>query len=229
MKKKSKATITKYPEYERALQKYNGKLRLDIGGGSHPMEGCANMDVRYFPGVDFVHNLEKFPWPFPDESVSFVFGSHILEHINPTMPDPKLVGLIDLLLNKGVINHDEADKYIGEYKHLNTFIRFMDEVWRILEPGGRFIFVVPYAGSLGYWQDPTHVNPINEVTLAYFDPLDLSGFYRFYKPKPWKIVDNIWNSGGTLEVRLEKRLVDPDYGSEEFLNELKKRYENKPK
>ncbi|MCK9369590.1 hypothetical protein M0R04_06755 [Candidatus Dojkabacteria bacterium] len=228
MKKQTKAT-TKYPEYEKALQKHNGKLKLDIGGGAHPFEGCACMDIRYFPGVDFVQNLEKFPWPLPDESVSFVFGSHILEHINPTMPDPKLVGLIDLLLDKGVINQAEADKYIGEYKHLNTFIRLMDEVWRILEPGGRFIFIVPYAGSLGYWQDPTHVNAINEVTLAYFDPLDLSGFYRFYKPKPWKIIDNVWNSGGNLEVRLEKRVVDPDYGSEEFLNELKKRYENKPK
>lgn len=102
-------------------------------------------------------------------------------------------------------------------EHINPakfgFINFMDEVWRILKPGAHFMIVVPYAGSQGYWQDPTHVNPITEVTLAYFDPMDRSNFWTIYKPKPWKIVPGSlhFQMDGFLEVVLEKRIIDKTY------------------
>lgn len=65
------------------------------------------------------------------------------------------------------------------------FIRFMNEVWRLMKPGGEFAIVTPHGRSDGYIQDPTHVNPCNEATFLYFDqdhPL-----WTFYKPLPWKI------------------------------------------
>ena len=98
--------------------------------------------------------------------------------------------------------------------HKGVFIQFMDEVWRIMKPGGEFAFVVPYAGSPGYWQDPTHVNPISRNTLAYFDPLDPkfgNQLYTFYKPKPWKIKVVNWHQAGNLEAVLIKRKEDKSY------------------
>ncbi|MEG7727204.1 methyltransferase domain-containing protein, partial [Listeria monocytogenes] len=44
------------------------------------------------------------------------------------------------------------------------FINFMNEVWRLLKPGGEFAIVTPHGRSDGYIQDPTHVNPCNEAT-----------------------------------------------------------------
>jgi len=96
--------------------------------------------------------------------------------------------------------------------HGFTFINFMNEVWRVLKPGAQFMIAAPYAGSTGYFQDPTHCNPVNEVTWAYFDPLDRSGLYNIYRPKPWRIVTNLWNVNGNIEVVLEKRLIDKSYG-----------------
>lgn len=106
-------------------------------------------------------------------------------------------------------------------EHINpargNFIRFMDEVWRILKPGGQFMISAPYAGSPGYWQDPTHVNGCNEITWTYFDPLakDPSGnpynLYYIYRPKPWKIANCAFQLQGFMEVLLEKRLVDKSY------------------
>ena len=100
-------------------------------------------------------------------------------------------------------------------EHINpqggTFIKFMDEVWRVLKPGARFAMVFPYAGSQGYWQDPTHCNGVNEITFAYFDPCDRSGYWNIYKPKPWKIVSQHWNVNGFMEVLLEKRILDKSY------------------
>lgn len=102
-------------------------------------------------------------------------------------------------------------------EHINPanfiFVNFMNEVWRILKPGGRFAINVPYAGSPGYWQDPTHCNGINEVTFHYFDPLSRTGLYTIYRPKPWMIVDGTltWSANGNLEVILEKRRIDKSY------------------
>lgn len=101
-------------------------------------------------------------------------------------------------------------------EHINpakfTFMKFMDEVWRILKPGGQFMIAYPYAGSPGYFQDPTHVNPCNERTWAYFDPLEAGGhLYKIYKPKPWRIVYSTYNQFGNGELVLEKRREDPSY------------------
>ena len=98
--------------------------------------------------------------------------------------------------------------------HKGVFINMMNEVWRIMRPGGEFAFVVPYAGSPGYWQDPTHVNPINRNTLAYFDPLDPklgNQLYNFYRPKPWKIKVVNFQMVGNLEAVLIKRRMDASY------------------
>ncbi len=96
--------------------------------------------------------------------------------------------------------------------HGGVFLRFMDEVWRILKPGGQFMMAFPYAGSPGYWQDPTHCNGCNETTWAYFDPLEAGGhLYKIYKPKPWKITHSAWEVNGNMEVALEKRKEDKSY------------------
>ena len=82
------------------------------------------------------------------------------------------------------------------------FIDVMNELWRILKPKGRLMIATPYAGSFGYWQDPTHCNPCNEATWTYFD--SRHPLYGIYKPKPWKIVSSVWNNNGNMEVIFEK-------------------------
>ena len=103
-------------------------------------------------------------------------------------------------------------------EHLNphggVFMKFMDEIWRLLKPGGEFLIATPYAGSPGYWQDPTHCNPCSEVTWDYFDPegeLSNGVLYSIYKPKPWKIKVNSWHETGNLEVVLIKRSDNKKY------------------
>ncbi len=195
------------------LIKENSGIKLDIGCGANKQKGFVGMDIRPLEGVDIVQNLEQFPWAIPDETVSLAVASHVLEHITPNNTDPRLVGLFNLLVEKGVISNKEIKENIGEVEIFGGFMRFMDEVWRVLKTGSRFAFVVPYAGSIGFWQDPTHVNPISEATLAYFDPLDVSGLWGIYKPKPWKIISSSFNMHGNLEAVLEKRIIDSSYKS----------------
>lgn len=162
----------------------NEVIKLDIGCGAGKQPGFLGLDIRKFPGVDIVHDVEKFPWPIQDEYVSLAMASHLVEHINPAG---------------------------------GIFLKFMDEVWRILKYGGQFMMVMPFAGSAGYWQDPTHINGCTPATWFYFDPLHPSHLYDIYKPKPWKIRFCTYDVNGIMEVCLEKRRIDKSYGVMETL------------
>jgi len=83
-------------------------------------------------------------------------------------------------------------------------ISVMDECWRLLEKDGWLLICTPYATSFGFYQDPTHCNPWNEATPAYFDPTHESGLYSIYKPKPWKIEKLYWDLVGNMEIAFEK-------------------------
>jgi len=200
------------------IWKESARTYLDLGCGENKRPGCIGVDFRKVNGVDIEQNLTLFPWKnIPTGVADVVYSSHLMEHINPDSPDPRLAGLIDLMLEKKMITANEVTDYVGDYKFVGGMIRFMDEVWRVLKPGGQFISTFPYAGSFGYFQDPTHVCPINHVTLSYFDPFakDSTGrfynLYGIYRPKPWKIIQCFYDTNGSIEVAMEKRIIDKSY------------------
>jgi SAM-dependent methyltransferase len=50
----------------------------------------------------------------------------------------------------------------------NPFIEMMNEIYRILKPGGLFISLTPCYPSPAAFTDPTHVNFISDTTHMYF-------------------------------------------------------------
>lgn len=188
-------------------------IRLDIGCGANKNAGFVGIDLLPLEGVDIVHNIELTPWPLPNDCVLTAVASHLFEHISPSPPDARVEPLVRLLIYKGVFTEEEAHNHRLLGNSGATFMRVIDEVWRIMKPGGQLAFVVPYAESHGMYQDPTHCNFINETTMCYFDPLDPSGLYMFYKPKPWKIEKQFVQRMGLLEVVMSKREELPEYTS----------------
>lgn len=191
------------------LLKEKSSVKLDIGCGASKMPGFIGMDMLDLPGVDIIHNIEITPWPLPAECISTAIASHILEHITPTGGDARLQPLVDLLVSKKIISKKEADDNLGQPGPV--FMRVMNEMWRVMKPGGQFTFVVPYAESHGMYQDPTHINFINETTMRYFDPFDKSQLYYFYHPNPWEIQFNAADRNGVLEVVLKKLAWDKSF------------------
>ncbi len=45
----------------------------------------------------------------------------------------------------------------------------MNELHRIMVPGGTAIIRAPYYNSMRAWQDPTHVRAISEATFLYYN------------------------------------------------------------
>ncbi len=61
------------------------KMKLNIGCGTNIREGYVNLDFIKGKGVDVVHNLNEFPYPFKDNTFEYIYASHILEHLTPTI------------------------------------------------------------------------------------------------------------------------------------------------
>jgi SAM-dependent methyltransferase len=210
----------------KTIEKQNGGLddlladkagiQLDIGcGGNKAGPDFVGMDMRDLPGVDIVHNILDFPWPLPDESVIRAVCSHLVEHIPPHPPDSRIVSLVNLLINNGAITADDAQDYLGDWQDTTPrFIRFMDEVWRVMKPDGQFAIVCPHGYSPGQLQDPSHINASNETTWAYFDPLlemqnyQMGMLWHIYKPKPWALANISYAPEANMEVLLRKRHDD---------------------
>ena len=57
-------------------------MKLNIGCGKKPLKGYINLDFVKLPGVDVVHNLNKFPYPFKNNQFDEIFADNVLEHLD---------------------------------------------------------------------------------------------------------------------------------------------------
>jgi len=62
--------------------KNNKHKKLNIGCGTDIRKGFVNLDSVKLPGVNVLHNLNKYPWPFKDNTFDEVYASHVLEHVS---------------------------------------------------------------------------------------------------------------------------------------------------
>ena len=96
-----------------------GEKVLHLGSGSRPLPGSVTVDILALPGVDVVHDLDIYPWPYADASFDVVYAHNVVEHITDS-------------------------------------VRAMEEIWRVLKPGGRVVITVPYFRSVDAFSDLTH-------------------------------------------------------------------------
>jgi ubiquinone/menaquinone biosynthesis C-methylase UbiE len=55
---------------------------LDIGCGRNKILGAIGIDRIALPGVDVVHDLNSFPYPFEDNSFDEIYATHVIEHLD---------------------------------------------------------------------------------------------------------------------------------------------------
>lgn len=60
------------------------KKKLHSGCGKIIKEEWVNLDMSKAPGVDIVHNLDKYPYPFKDNTFEEIYMAHVLEHLTDT-------------------------------------------------------------------------------------------------------------------------------------------------
>ncbi len=55
--------------------------KLDVGCGRRKQPGAVGLDRVALPGVDVVHDLDVFPYPFPDSAFDEIHARHVIEHV----------------------------------------------------------------------------------------------------------------------------------------------------
>jgi SAM-dependent methyltransferase len=130
---------------------------LDLGCGKRPRNPyhratLCGTDVRALqaddlpdPAIDYrVANVVLDPIPWPANHFGSVSAFDFIEHVPRLLMTPDGHGTVF------------------------PFVRLMDEVWRVLAPGGCFYALTPAYPSPQAFQDPTHVNIITDQTHTYF-------------------------------------------------------------
>jgi predicted SAM-dependent methyltransferase len=117
--------------------------KIDLACGTNKFPGFYGIDMKPCEGVDYVMDLEKYPWDIESESVEEIYCSHYIEHIPHDVKNP----------------NDQRD----------GFFQFFDEIYRILKPKGKVKIVCPYYTSIRAFQDPTHVRYITQNTFGYLN------------------------------------------------------------
>lgn len=137
------------------LKAFGESSSLDLGCGATP-RNPFQASHRY--GVDIENNpslgiqscdLATETLPFASQSFQFCTAFDVLEHI------PR------------ILYTEKGRRY--------SFIELMNEIHRVLEPGGYFLHQTPAYPAKEAFQDPTHVNIITEDTMPAY----------FCGPEPW--------------------------------------------
>lgn len=58
--------------------------KLNAGCGRDIKDGWLNLDKKKLPGVNIVHDVEKLPLPFKEETFDEIVCQHVLEHTEYT-------------------------------------------------------------------------------------------------------------------------------------------------
>ena len=126
---------------------------LDLGCGPVPRnpyhcDEVHAVDLALPPGLDTTRfaqaNLSLEPIPHPDSSFDSVSAFDFLEHV------PRVLATVD----------GRGTRF--------PFIELMNQIHRVLKPGGRFFALTPAYPNEEAFQDPTHVNILTEGTWKYF-------------------------------------------------------------
>jgi len=124
--------------------------------------GCG---LDFFPNC-INHDLTKF-----DERVDIAHDLNI-------MPWPWEDETFDEVIAKSVLEHLIPD-----------LVQSLDEIWRILKPGGLVTLKLPHWRADVSWWDPTHRWKFSLMSFEQFDPDTARGKeYAHYSERKWKMI-----------------------------------------
>ena len=139
---------------------------LDLGCGGRPRNPYGATEVfgvdlkASLPGVTpeiRAANLSVAPIPFEANHFDSVSAYDFLEHV------PRVLTTAD----------GQGTRF--------PFVELMNEVWRVLKPGGLFYAITPLYPHASVFQDPTHVNALTRLSHYYFArPRRMASIYGFH-------------------------------------------------
>jgi len=76
-------------------------IKINLGAGKQIKSDFINHDISDLNGIDVVHDLDVYPWPWKDSSVDYILMQDVLEHLSDTVQPMNEINRI--LKNNGLI------------------------------------------------------------------------------------------------------------------------------
>lgn len=143
-------------------------MKLNVGCGTDlrpESEGWVNMDAFFEKENVVKHDMVETPWPFKDGQFDYVLCSHVLEHI-------------PFLYVRG------ADRVTRDVLFL-----VLEELHRVIRPGGTLHVKVPYGGGYHGYCHPQHYRQWRPEWFAYLSPDHEENYYSTarFRMESWEI------------------------------------------
>jgi glycosyltransferase involved in cell wall biosynthesis len=129
--------------------------RIDLGGAHNSPEGYQSVDLR---DADHCVDIMQDGLPFEDNSVGCVRAADFLEHI-PHCNSRCDHGVEARRIKKAGGSHGDV---------VRCTVAMMNEIYRVLVPGGWLLSQTPSSDGRGAFQDPTHVSFWNPNSFWYY-------------------------------------------------------------
>lgn len=136
-------------------------MKLDFGCGKNKREGFIGVDARQFDGVDIVCDLREKSWAVKKEDDLRIKNPGLFATNNGDE-----VGEAYLFPDNSV---EEAHaSHFVEHLTSEERIHFVNELYRILTPGGKCTVITPHWASNRAYGDLTHKwPPVSEMWFYY--------------------------------------------------------------
>ena len=147
------------------------KYILDVGCGGSKIPGAIGIDQFDMAEVDIVHDLNKLPWPIPEESVDRIVFSHSISHLRDV---PAILTECNrILVNGGEIEivapHFSSDNFKTDPTHvvsmgvrsMNYFVSNVEFQYRYLHQDKLFELVesgISFREHTSSWRDSRKFN-----------------------------------------------------------------------
>ncbi len=112
---------------------------LDVGCGTSKRPGAIGIDVNPRCGADVIHDLNAFPYPFPDDSFDEIYADNVVEHLDDVV---RVMEELHRIARPGAL--------------VKVIVPYFRSRWAFIDPTHRHFFTVD---SFAYF-DPG--NPVRE-------------------------------------------------------------------
>jgi SAM-dependent methyltransferase len=163
-----------------SLHGLTNSVHVDLGCGSLPRNPLSAEKVI---GVDV----------FVDPPYDIQAGKLDYKQVDTGANLPFETGQVDSASAFDFLEHIPRTDRLPSGESFNPFISIMNEIHRMLKPGGIFISLTPCFPSPSAFTDPTHVNFISEETHLYFAGPNFAKAKGYGFEGEFNIVEAAWS------------------------------------
>jgi ubiquinone/menaquinone biosynthesis C-methylase UbiE len=179
-----------------------GRTKLNLGCGTGIKKDYINLDYEKGNGVDIVHDLNRFPYPFKDNQFEEIYASFVLEHL--TADWFKIIRELYRILKLN-------GKLVVLVPHFSSATAYMENHVRFFR----------YRSFENFLEQPTE-KALDQIKGYKFKILERKIFF-IKKPLVWNIlVEKIVNSSKSMAILYENTFLKALFPADYLMFVLKK-------